>query len=49
MLVSIEVWALFTNIPQDEGKDAVKVALDEADDNDIPAEFLIRLLELVLK
>ena len=49
MLVSIDVSALYTNIPQDEGIAAVREALLEKKNSDIPAEFIIRLLEIILK
>ena len=49
ILVSIDVSALYTNIPQDEGIAAVREALQERDDLHIPTEFLVRMLELVLK
>ena len=39
------VVGLYTNIPMDEGFDA----LDEIDDKSLSTEFLIRLLQLVLK
>ena len=49
ILVSIAESALYTNIPQDEGIEAVREALQERDDLKIPSEFLVRMLELVLK
>ena len=49
MLVSIDVSALYTNIPQDEGVEATREALESADVSSIPPYFITRLLELVLK
>ena len=49
MLVTIDVAALYTNIPQEEGLDAVREALTNRDDTKVPTEFLIRMLEIVLK
>ena len=49
ILVSIDVSGLYTNIPQEEGLDAVREALLERDDTKVPTEFLVRILELVLK
>ena len=49
MLVTIDVAALYTNIPQEEGLDAVREALKNRDDTSVPTEFLIRMLEIVLK
>ena len=49
ILVSIDVSALYTNIPQEEGLDATREALEDVEFTTIPADFIIRLLELVLK
>jgi len=48
-LVSIDVSALYTNIPQEEGLEAAKEALENTENVNIPPEFILRLLELVLK
>ena len=40
---------IYTNIPQDEGIEAVREALLERNHPDIPTDFLIRLLEIILK
>jgi hypothetical protein len=40
---------LYTNIPIEEGLDAVREALEERQDKSVTTEFLVRLLELVLK
>ena len=49
ILVSVDVSALYTNIPQDEGIEAVREALLERENPEIPTDFIIRLLEIVLK
>ena len=49
ILVSIDVSALYTNIPQEEGLDATREALEIAENLTIPSEFILRLLDLVLK
>ena len=49
MLVTIDVSALYTNIPQDEGLNCVKETLDERNNPVLPTEFIIKLLELILK
>ena len=49
ILVSIDVSGLYTNIPQEEGLDAVREALLEREDTKVPTEFLVRILELVLR
>ena len=40
---------MYTNIPLEEGIEAFRVELDKRDDKQIPTEFLIRLLKLVLE
>ena len=49
VLVSVDVSALYTNIPQMEGIEAVKEALEERKHPEVPTEFLIKLLEIILK
>ena len=49
MLVSIDVSALYTNIPQDEGIEAIREVLIERENLEVPTDFLIRLLEIILK
>ena len=49
IIATIDVCGLYTNIPIDEEIEAVKEALEEREEKNISTEFLIRLLELVLK
>ena len=49
ILVSIDVSALYTNIPQTEGMEDVREAFDERKHPDVPTEFILKLLELILK
>ena len=49
ILVTIEVSALYKNIPQDEGLECVREVLDERDVQNIPTGLLTRLLEIILK
>ena len=49
ILVTIDVSALYTNIPQDEGLKCVKETLEERNKPALPTEFIIKLLELILK
>ena len=49
VLVTWDVIGLYTNIPQDEGVECVASALAEQQNQQIPAEFITRILELVLK
>ena len=37
----------FTNIPQDEGAQAVEESLNERDVKSVPTEFIVRILELI--
>ena len=49
ILATIDVVGLYTNIHLDEGLEAAREALEERQDKDVTTEFVIRLLELVLK
>ena len=49
ILASIDVTALYTNIPQKEGLESLSEALNERTDKTIPSEFLVKLMEIVLK
>ena len=49
ILVTIDVSSLYTNIKQEEGISSMRSALNRREDKTIPTEFLIKLLELVLK
>ena len=49
ILVTMDVSALYTNIPQDDGIESVRKLLDERSNKKIPTGFLTRLLEIVLK
>ena len=49
IIACIDVCGLYTNIPMDEGIDAVREALEERLDKSVSTEFIVRLLELVLK
>ena len=49
ILGTIDVSALYTNIPHSEGKQACKQALDTREDQKIPTEFITRLMDFILK
>ena len=49
ILASLDVSALYTNIPQEEGLEVVREALYTRDTPKVPTEFIIRILEIVLK
>ena len=49
ILVTVDVSALYTNIPQDEGLEAAREALEEREDKEVPTDFIINLLEIILK
>ena len=48
-LVTIGVIGLFTNIPQEEGRQATEEALNERDVQTVPTEFIIAMLRIILK
>ena len=49
ILVTIDVTSLYTNISPDEGIEEVKKFLLDRKDTSVPTEFLVRMLEQVLK
>ena len=49
ILLTIDVTGLYTNIPIEEGIEAAREALQEREDIRVPTEFIIRMLEAVLK
>ena len=49
IIVTIDVSALYTNIDQDEGLEACREALEERKCRDIPTDFILQLLEIILK
>ena len=49
MLLTIDVIGLFTNIPEEDGTDAVREALEEKEVKGINTEFPMRLFKLVLE
>ena len=49
ILVSIDVAALYTNIPQEEGLNICREALDTRQEKQVPTDFIIALLAICLK
>ena len=49
ILVTIDVSALYTNIPQEEGLHICRAALDTRANKDVPSDFIIALLAICLK
>ena len=49
IIVTVDVSALYTNIDQDEGLEACHEALEERKCREIPSDFILRLLEIILK
>ena len=49
IIATIDVCGLYTNIPIEEGLEAVKDALEQREEKEISTELLFRLPELVLK
>ena len=47
--VTIDVTGLYTNIPINEGLESARKALDERVDKSVPTDFIISLLEIILK
>ena len=49
MLVVVDAIGLYTNIPQDEGVQCVREALEENGNTTVPSNYIARLLEIILK
>jgi len=49
ILASIDVKALFTNIPAKEGLESLNTTLNERTNQEIPTEFLVELMKLTLE
>ena len=49
MLLTMDVIGLFTNIPKEDGINAVTEALEEKEVKEINTQFLVRLLRLILE
>ena len=49
LLVSFDVRALFTNIPQEEGTSSSEEALNERESPGVPTEYIISLLRFILE
>ena len=47
--VALDIKSMYTNIPTDEGIDAVREELDRREDQTIPTIFFITLLQFILK
>ena len=48
ILVTMDVAALFTNIPNEEGMEAVREVFEEKQETKFHKEFVLRLLEILL-
>ena len=49
LIVTMDVSGLFTNIPKEEGLESSRVSLEERENKDIPTEYIVRLLEVILE
>ena len=49
ILASIDVKALFTNIPTEEGLESLEATLDERKSKEVPTDFLKQLMKLILE
>ena len=49
LLVGLDVTALFTNIPHEDGTQSMRESLDERPDQTVPTEFIVELMKLVLE
>ena len=49
LLATFDVIGLFTNIPKEEGLEALKEGLEERTEKEVPTEFLVRLMRMILE
>ena len=49
VLVAMDVMGLYTNIPKEDGINCLEEALEERTDFEIPTNFIVKLMELILK
>ena len=49
MLVTSDITGAYHNIPQEDGSNCLKEALEERDDKSIPTDFLVKLMDLIQK
>ena len=49
MILIVDVIAFFTNIPEEDGVNAVRETLKQNRNNDINIEFILRLLKFIIK
>ena len=45
----MDVSGLFTNIPKEDGLESARESLDERENQEIPSEYIVRLLEVILE
>ena len=48
-LITLDVVGLFTNIPETDGTEAVRDALEDQKNSEVNTEFIVRLLQLILQ
>ena len=49
IIVTMDVSGLFTNIPKEDGLESARESLDERENQEIPSEYIVRLLEVILE
>ena len=49
MFVTSDIINAYHNIPQEDGSDCLKEVLDKREDQIIPSDFLVKLMDLVQK
>ena len=47
--MTLDVISLFTNIPQEEGTQCAEKALNRRENMQVPSEYIISMLRLILK
>ena len=49
MLVTMDAIGLFTNIPHDEGLEAIEIELNKRLNQEVPTDFLVKLMDIIQK
>ena len=49
MLVTMDALGLYINIPHDEGLEEMEIGLNKRVNQEVPTDFLVKMMEIILK